>query len=99
MAVIISQFGSRVWSRQNRLVVRLIRTMSRQSKMFDCATHCEWLMELSSDLGQKETFRQLRDMWITLAKESTGVSVQELAEAFISIEAIQSGLKTKPTLQ
>jgi hypothetical protein len=56
-------------------------------------------MDLSSDPGKKETFRQLRDMWIALANESTSMSAQELAEAFISIEAIQSGLETKPTLQ
>jgi hypothetical protein len=48
---------------------------------------------------KKETLRQLRDMWVVLANESTSMSAQELAKEIISIEAIQSGLETNPTLQ
>ena len=73
--------------------------MSEQSKLFDRAAHCARLMNLSSDPVNKETFRQLRDMWIVLANESTSMSAQELAKEIISIEAIQSGLESKSTLQ
>ena len=73
--------------------------MSEQSKLFDRAAHCARLMNLSSDPVNKETFRRLRDMWIVLANESTSMSAQELAKEIISIEAIQSGLESKSTLQ
>jgi hypothetical protein len=73
--------------------------MSEQSMLFDRAAHCERLMNLSSDPVNKETLKQLRDMWIALANESTNMSAQELAKEIISIEAIQSGFETKPTLQ
>ena len=56
-------------------------------------------MGVSSDPGEKQAYRQLRDRWIALANESPSMSAQELAEAFISIEAIHSGFETKPTLQ
>jgi hypothetical protein len=74
-------------------------TMSEQSQLFDRAAQCERLMNLSSDPVNKQTLKQLRDMWIALANESTSMSVQELAKEIISIEAIQSGLETKPALQ
>jgi hypothetical protein len=70
--------------------------MSRQSKLFDRAANCERLMNLSS--VNKEIFKQLRDMWIALANESTSMSAKDLAKEINSIEAIQSGLETKPTL-
>ena len=73
--------------------------MSEQSKLFDRAAHCTRLMNLSSDPVNKETLKQLRDMWIALANESTSMSAQELAKQITSIEAIQSGVETKPTLQ
>ena len=103
MWIIISQFASRVWDRQNRLVCILIRPdgspMSEQSNLFDRAADCERLMSLSCDLVKRESLKQLRDMWIDLANESASMSAQELAKEIISIEAIQSGLETKPTLQ
>ena len=97
---IISQFGSREWNRQNRLVVRPIHAMNLQSTLFDCAAICEWLMDLSSDPGKKETFRQLRDKWIALANASPSMSARELTEAFISIDEAMhyAGLENKPTL-
>ena len=73
--------------------------MSEQSKLFDRAAHCARLMNLSSDPVNKQTLKQLRDMWIALANESTNMSAQELAKQITSIEAIQSGVETKPTLQ
>ena len=73
--------------------------MSEQSKLFDRAAQCARLMNLSFDPVDKQTLRQLRDMWIALANESTNMSAQELAKEIISIEAIQSGFETKPTLQ
>jgi hypothetical protein len=73
--------------------------MSEQSKLFDRAAQCARLMNLSADPVNKQTLKQLRDMWIALANESTNMSAQELAKEIISIEAIQSGLENKPTLQ
>ena len=73
--------------------------MSEQSKLFDRAAECERLMNLSSDPVNRETLKQLRDMSIALANGSTSMSAQELAKEIISIEAIQSGLGTKPSLQ
>jgi len=70
--------------------------MSRQSKLFGRAANCERLMNLSS--VNKDIFKQLRDMWIALANESTSMSAKDLAKEINSIEAIQSGLETKPTL-
>ena len=72
--------------------------MSEQSKLFDRAGHCQRLMNLASDPVNKETLGQLRDMWIVLANESTSMSAKDLAKEINSIEAIQSGLETKPTL-
>jgi hypothetical protein len=73
--------------------------MSEQSKLFDRAAQCARLMNLSADPVNKQTLKQLRDMWIALANESTSMSAQELAKQITSIEAIQSGVETKPTLQ
>jgi hypothetical protein len=73
--------------------------MSEQSKLFDRAAQCARLMNLSADPVNKQTLKQLRDMWIALANESTSMSAQELAKQITSIEAIQSGVEIKPTLQ
>ena len=73
--------------------------MSEQSNLFDRAADCERLMSSSCDLVKRESLKQLRDMWIALANESASMSAQELAKEIISIEAIQSGLETKPALQ
>jgi len=73
--------------------------MSEQSKLFDRAAQCARLMNLSADPVNKQTLKQLRDMWIALANESRSMSAQELAKQITSIEAIQSGVETKPTLQ
>ena len=73
--------------------------MSEQSKLFDRAAQCARLMNLSADPVNKQTLKQLRDMWIALANESTSMPAQELAKQITSIEAIQSGVETKPTLQ
>ena len=73
--------------------------MSEQSKLFDRAAQCARLMNLSADPVNKQTLKQLRDMWIALANESTSMSAKDLAKEINSIEAIQSGLETKPTLQ
>ena len=72
--------------------------MSEQSKLFDRAAQCARLMNLSADPVNKQTLKQLRDMWIALANESTSMSAKDLAKEINSIEAIQSGLETKPTL-
>ena len=73
--------------------------MSEQSKLFDRAAQCARLMNLSADPVNKQTLKQLRDMWIALANESRSMSAQELAKQITSIEAIQSGVEIKPTLQ
>ena len=73
--------------------------MSEQSKLFDRAAQCARLMNLSADPVNKQTLKQLRDMWIALANESRSMSAQELAKQITSIEAIQSGVETRPTLQ
>jgi hypothetical protein len=73
--------------------------MSEQSKLFDRVAQCARLMNLSADPVNKQTLKQLRDMWIALANESRSMSAQELAKQITSIEAIQSGVEIKPTLQ
>ena len=66
--------------------------MSRQSELFDRASECERLMRLTSDPVKKQTFKQLRDMWIALANESTWMSGQALTKEITTIEEIQTAL-------
>jgi len=49
-------------------------------------------MKLASDPVKKQTFKQLRDMWIALANESTWMSVRALAKEITTIEEIQTAL-------
>jgi hypothetical protein len=74
-------------------------TMSRQLKVFDRAAVCERVMNWSSDPLRKENFKQLHDMWIGLANQSTSMSTQELVKEINSIEDIMHGAATKPTLR
>jgi hypothetical protein len=49
-------------------------------------------MRLTSDPVKKQTFKQLRDMWIALANESTWMSGQALTKEITTIEEIQTAL-------
>ena len=49
-------------------------------------------MKLASDPVKKQTFKQLRDMWIALANESTWMSGQALTKEITTIEEIQTAL-------
>ena len=49
-------------------------------------------MKLTSDPVKKQTFKQLRDMWIALANESTWMSGQALTKEITTIEEIQTAL-------
>lgn len=71
--------------------------MSRQSELLDRAAECQRLMDLSSDPKKKQTFRQLRDMWIELARESTSMPAQVLAERTSLVERLQAALNLKYT--
>jgi hypothetical protein len=64
--------------------------VSRQSELFDRASECERLMNLASDTVKKQTFKQLRDMWIALANESTWMPEHLLTKEIAAIENIQS---------
>jgi hypothetical protein len=67
--------------------------------LFERAADCERLMNLSSDPTKKQTFKQLRDMWIALANESTQMSKADLTKEIAAIDAIQSGVDPQNTLQ
>jgi hypothetical protein len=64
--------------------------MSRQSKLFDRAAECERLMNLASDPVNKETLKELRDMWTALANDATSSSAQEMATTEIILPAGES---------
>jgi len=49
-------------------------------------------MKLASDPVKKQTFKQLRNMWIALANESTWMSGPALTNEITTIEEIQTGL-------
>jgi hypothetical protein len=63
---------------------------SRQPKLFQRAAECARLMNLSSDPIQKQTFRQLRDMWIALANDCLGLSSDAITKEIASMDEIQS---------
>jgi len=63
--------------------------MSEQSKLFDRAAQCARLMNLSADPVNKQTLKQLRDMWIALANDAS-TSVQELATTEIILPGGES---------
>ncbi|HLH97126.1 MAG TPA: hypothetical protein VKW08_18600 [Xanthobacteraceae bacterium] len=43
--------------------------MGGQSKFYDRAAECQRLMRLSTERQARESFRQLRDLWIEFANE------------------------------
>ena len=49
-------------------------------------------MKLTSDPVKKQTFKQLRDMRIALANESTWMSGRALTKEITTIEEIQTAL-------
>ena len=69
--------------------------MSRQSDLFDRAADCERLMSISSSEARKMRFRQLRDLWISLANESFLMSHRALLKEIAAIDKIQSLLDQK----
>jgi hypothetical protein len=95
---------SRAWGQELR-VVRVIRlpggdvsrgaVMRRQFDLFDRAADCERLMNASSSETRKMRFRELRDLWITLANESAAMSKRALLKEIAVIEKIQSLLESK----
>jgi hypothetical protein len=69
--------------------------MPHQSQLFERAAECSRRIHLTQDPVKKQTFKQLRDMWIALANESAIMSRAELTEEITSIEAIQLGIDPK----
>jgi hypothetical protein len=55
-------------------------------------------MDAASDPMIRETFKQLRDMWIALANESTTMSADHLTEKIAEIEKLQSDLRPQAAL-
>jgi hypothetical protein len=66
--------------------------MTEQANLFDRAADCERLMEAAFDPTIKETFKQLRDMWIMLANQSPAMSADYATEQIAGIESLQRGL-------
>jgi len=66
--------------------------MTEQANLFDRAADCERLMEAAFDPTIKETFKQLRDMWIMLANESPAMSADYVTKQIADIERLQRGL-------
>ena len=66
--------------------------MTEQANLFDRAADCESLMEAAFDPTIKETFKQLRDMWIMLANESQAMSADYVTKQIADIERLQRGL-------
>ncbi len=66
--------------------------MLQQADLFDRAKDCERALNAAGDPEKKIAFRILRDMWIALANESSGLSEVDLARQVAAIEELQSTL-------
>jgi hypothetical protein len=64
----------------------------RQADLFDRAEDCERAFSAAGDPEAKAALKILRDMWIALANESSGLSEASLAKEVAAIEELQSAL-------
>ena len=69
--------------------------MLRQAYLFDKAESCERAFSATGDPEAKAALKILRDMWIALANESSGLSEDSLAREVAAIEELQSALAAK----
>lgn len=65
-------------------------TVVNQSDAFDRAAECERLMNLQTDEVQREAYRSLREMWISLANECPSMSPKEIERHFADLTEIQT---------
>lgn len=70
--------------------------MSRQSDLFQRAAECERLMKLAYDPQRQKVFKELRDLWVSLANESASFSDPAFAAQVERIEDIQSTFDEAP---
>ncbi|HEY6259248.1 MAG TPA: hypothetical protein VIY51_26010 [Xanthobacteraceae bacterium] len=64
--------------------------MLRQADLFNRAQDCERALDAALDPQKKIALKILRDMWIALANESSGLSELDLAKQVAAIEELQS---------
>ena len=64
--------------------------MSRQLELFSRAAECERRREMASDRKTKVIFTRLRDAWIVLANQSSGLARSAIAKDIAALEEIQS---------
>jgi hypothetical protein len=69
--------------------------LQRQADLFDRAEDCERAFSAAGDPEAKAALKILRDMWIALANESSGLSEDNLAREVAAIEELQSALASK----
>jgi hypothetical protein len=69
--------------------------MSRQSELFGRAAECERLMGLSSDPVRKQSFQELRNLWVALANECASMTPKEVADGIAAIEEIEAAVDPK----
>ena len=69
--------------------------MLRQADLFDRAEGCERAFGAEHDPDAKAALKILRDMWIALANESSGLSEVSLAKEVAAIEELQSAVAGK----
>jgi hypothetical protein len=64
-----------------------------QADLFGRAAQCDRFMTSASDSVTRNTFRILRELWITLANESHLMPEDVLAREIGALEKIQSSLE------
>jgi hypothetical protein len=69
--------------------------LHRQADLFDRAEDCERAFGAAGDPEAKAALKILRDMWIALANESSGLSEASLAKEVAAIEELQSAFGGK----
>lgn len=70
--------------------------MAEQIELLNRAAECERLIKLATDPVETGTLKQLHDLWIALASDSTMLSAKRsLVNAIAAIDKVQSGLKPK----
>jgi len=67
----------------------------RQADLFDRAEDCERAFSAAGDPEARAVLKILRDMWIALANESSGLSQASLAKEVAAVEELQSALVGK----
>lgn len=70
--------------------------MGRQSDLFERAAECERMIKLAYDPQRQKVFKELRDLWISLANESASFSDPAFAVQVERVEDIQSSLDKEP---